>query len=338
MADIVCSLAGIPFVFAARDERLAALFERGLGPLRTKSAAPGSFRCDGRFGVPEPVPAGARIYFDGMLPEVDAACIFGEHNDSRFLIFPDRLSVFGSIARRKASVIVAPGENRALAAIPLMHVLDWALEAEGQSLVHGAALADPAGRHGILFFAPSGAGKTTLSLALLKSGFQLYSDDLAVLSTDGRGCRIGGLARSLKVHQETVRLMPWLGEHMTGAFDENGEQPLSIEVAASIGPLRDGAPLPLVAMFRMAGRNQGGHELSKVSAGEALMSLSSENLRGGMTGVPDFQRVRFRMLTEIVSRVPTYDLVVGKDLAGLGAVIAEQLGWNASATRVTATA
>jgi len=47
--------------------------------------------------------------------------------------------------------------------------------------LHGAALATPDGRSGLLVVGESGSGKTTLMLALMQRGFLPYSDDVALI-------------------------------------------------------------------------------------------------------------------------------------------------------------
>lgn len=50
--------------------------------------------------------------------------------------------------------------------------------------LHGAALADPTGRLTVLVLGESGAGKTTLTLALIARGFKPFADDVVLLDPE----------------------------------------------------------------------------------------------------------------------------------------------------------
>lgn len=319
MAELRCSLSGTPFVLQA-DVRLLEAVALTLAPLRTRDPLPNGFVCEARIGVPESVESDARVHFKGTPFHADGPCVLGERRGERFLILPERLSVVASLARREAQIVVAPGEESCLNGVALMSLIDWVLEADARVLVHGAALAVPKGDRGVLLVAPSGGGKTTLALAMLKAGFHLFSDDLAVVEHAKGQAWVGGLQRTAKVHRNTKVLMPWLVELLDDQWDACDEQFLSVESAARIGRLAD-CPVQLSAIFRIAERSAGLPGLRPVSESEMLMHLSVENVRIGLCGVPDSERRAFRRLGAIVSGPRSYDLVVGVDIASVPPLI-----------------
>lgn len=83
----------------------------------------------------------------------------------------------------------APDFATALAALE-WHILTDAL-ARCRDLfhLHGAALAAPGGRDGVLLIGDSGSGKTTLTLGLILRGFAPLSDDVTLVDTDTLAAR-----------------------------------------------------------------------------------------------------------------------------------------------------
>src|SRR5690606_27351699 len=109
------------------------------------------------------------------------------------------------------------------------------LHVTGQMLVHAAALRLPDADAALVLFAPSGAGKTTTSLALALQGFGLLTDDATVLSGGDRSTAacVWGLPRPPKVHRNTAELLPALGKLLGPKWNADGEQALSPEVLRS---------------------------------------------------------------------------------------------------------
>ena len=72
---------------------------------------------------------------------------------------------------------------------------------ENYFIVHGAALADQG--HGLILAAPSGRGKSTLTLELLARGKKFLSDELALISV--RDGRLQAFPRALAVSRENLK-------------------------------------------------------------------------------------------------------------------------------------
>ena len=72
--------------------------------------------------------------------------------------------------------------------------------------VYGVAIA--LGQQAVLVLGPSGAGKTTLALALVALGAQLYGDECIFI--DKRNGIVGGLARSLMIREPALDLLSFI--------------------------------------------------------------------------------------------------------------------------------
>lgn len=142
-----------------------------------------------------------RVTVHGRVIAIDA-----EHPDDRALIaailggFPPAGTEAGAAAERYAVNRLAEGgwavgrsgvmTHRAATIEDALLALEWQLVSDLLATrherfhVHGAALADPTASMTVLVCGPSGAGKTTLTLALIAAGFQPYSDDVILIDPD----------------------------------------------------------------------------------------------------------------------------------------------------------
>ena len=100
-------------------------------------------------------------------------------------------------------------------------------------LFHAAALVSPQGRL-YLFPGASGCGKTTLSVGLALSGWDILTDELVLLSAD---YKIGGFLRPVHVRKNSIQLLPFAhAQHDCFIATEEGAL-LSAAVLPSNGQL-----------------------------------------------------------------------------------------------------
>ena len=78
----------------------------------------------------------------------------------------------------------------------------------GCAVIHGATLAQ--GSSSVLLLAPSGAGKTTLTLGLMGRGWEPYADDLSLV--DAATLAVTALPRCFHVDGASLALLPTLPE------------------------------------------------------------------------------------------------------------------------------
>jgi hypothetical protein len=103
----------------------------------------------------------------------------------------------------------AAGKDLWLLSHPLFTIpLAELLKRRGLYMLHAAGLA-VAGK-GLLVAGQSGAGKTTLALALLRAGFDFLADDTVFLSREGKQLRILAFPDEVDVTAETLEFFPEL--------------------------------------------------------------------------------------------------------------------------------
>ncbi|HSM19031.1 MAG TPA: hypothetical protein VK844_01505 [Hyphomicrobiales bacterium] len=325
MAEAYYSLAGPILKVSAESDDLLAPIDRHLGRLRAEAGAAERFRLSVRRGAPAELPGGARIYYRGEL-DGQGYCIFGEDETARYFLIPDRLSFTLPASGGEGLFTVRTGEERRLGGTPFFHAIDAALVAGGQTLIHAAAATLPDRKAAVLIFGPSGAGKTTVALALLRGGYGLFSDDVAVIRGNGGQFRLWGIPRALKVHRQTAALFPWLNGCLAGTWDSFGEQPLPMENAGELGRIEAAEPRKVAAVIRLNPRGAGEHALRPLAKNEALVSLSADNLRTATGGMPHYMQSRFGALAKLIQETPTFELTTGDDMEGLGGFIRSRIG------------
>lgn len=285
----------------------------------TDENLPVAFAITAQQGTTEaPLPE-ARVLHKGPGQEGEWFEIFG-HGSMTWIIRPEKASLCVDTETATARLF-QPGERLSLDSANLaMHALDFAVTASGQSLVHSACLANRAGTHHALVFAPSGTGKTTTTLGLARAGFAMAADDASVLSPmpDGTlGC--WGLARNPNVHERTVAMLPWLD----GAADWSARPEVSVplDVLAERVPLAPHRLLPMAAVFWLARGTAAVAEAEVLAPEEALARLISDNVRHSAAGLGARDIDCLDRLTTLVSQVKAYELRVPEGRAGLESAI-----------------
>ena len=174
-----------------------------------------------------------------------------------------------------------------------MLVLDAAIDASGQFMLHAAGLTLPGSEAQVLIFAESGTGKTTTSLALADSGFGLCTDNSMVIRLDGSATSGWGLPRDLKVHHNTARMMPWLKPYLNGKWNDEGEQAVTRAALADRIRIETAARRPVAGIFFLQRGEGVKSAAAPLGQTDTLVSLAADNVRTGQTGLLASHRRRF---------------------------------------------
>jgi hypothetical protein len=214
----------------------------------------------------------------------------------------------GSVAidrlARTASIRIVPGADTFDAATIALYAIDATLAAAGQHLLHGAGLMLPSSDKCVLIFAPSGAGKTTTSLALALDGFELLTDDALVLRTRQPAPMVWGLPRPMKVHRRTVELLPALKSLVGDHWNADGEQVLTRRRFSAAGCVAASEGAPVSAIFLLGKRSNTGHVIAPVSKVDVLLELANDNVGTSRRGVLPRHVKKMEALAELLNHVP----------------------------------
>lgn len=177
-------------------------------------------------------------------------------------------------------------------------------EASGYLLFHCAVVADSAGR-AAAFLAHAGTGKTTLSLAMMRSGYKLLTDDLAYIGGPS-GLDVFGILEKVNFTKWTADKLPECARY----FEENGldltnrKQPLDIreiygeEVVAERGDV--------AVVFLLKSDHDSPLRVEEAETAELFMKMRiSQILPLAMFGG--------EILSGIASKVKVYELYTGPD-------------------------
>ncbi|WP_457939792.1 hypothetical protein [Mesorhizobium sp. 10J20-29] len=274
-----------------------------------------------------PDPPGFPLTWEGRMPDGYQGRIL-EAEDEAYLTVEDRVAVSWSYRYKDAKAFVLPDSQSEFFTSAAIAVIDAALARDGQYLLHGACLVDRQSNRVILICAPSGAGKTTTSMALAHDGFSLVTDDASVVIPAGSAALAWGLPRALKVHWKTAELLPWVGQ-MQDCWDASGEQ--AVPLADLAGRLSTAKPAAreVAAVVLLGQRSAGGHVVERLSKADLLMALAHDNVAARPGGMTIKAQARFEALAEVVARVPALMLSAGTELRTLPGILAEALEQHA---------
>src|SRR5581483_3243880 len=154
---------------------------------------------------PEPT----RPVYDPPLGEV----VYAEVEDQLYINYGDRVRVLCDLAGGQAWVSTLPCErsNLWLLTHPLFTLaLIEFMKRRAYYSLHAAALS--VDDRCILLAGTAGAGKSTLTVALLRAGLSFLSDDLVFLKHSAAGIQALAFPEEIDVTDETIRLFPELAD------------------------------------------------------------------------------------------------------------------------------
>ncbi len=294
-------------ITAARAD-LWPSFDLMLGTLRMSEPVQPGFRVN-IVETPElPENPEGKLAFDGDVP-LDGHCRMIDAGQVFHLVFPGQQTVSIHDDENWAEIRVHPDSK--IKWTLLMMVLDAALDAGAQHMLHTAGLTLPGSEALVLIHAPSGTGKSTTSLALASQGFGLCSDDVMILRATQDGVTAWGLPRKVKIHRHTATMLPFVSPCLGETWDNEGEQAVALDRLGEIIRIEDVRTRPIAALLHLARSADGQTRLVPMARTDAMVALATDNVRTGMTGLSPLQKRRMTTIAALVKTVPTFTLEVG---------------------------
>jgi hypothetical protein len=311
-------LHGLHLSLSGEDAVLSALHARlGRFPAPT---APGAADLwfefhnvgdDGHPVVARPAGAGRSVLESGL-----GGPVYFEQSQQLYLEIPGhgRALCDARTGRVQVSYPKAAGKGLWLLSHPLFTIpLAELLKRRGLYMVHAAGLA--VSGKGLLIAGQSGAGKTTLALALLRAGFGFLADDTVFLSADRNALRILAFPDEADVTAQTLGFFPELHRLIRSPEPkERPKQAFCSTHAYGVAPCWACAP-DMIVFPHPAGCRQS--VLTPMSKTEALMQLICNVVRTE----PHSSQAHLDALAGLVKHSRCFRLQTGRDFDRLPALL-----------------
>jgi len=267
-----------------------------------------------RFAQPEET---ARPIYESTMGEV----LYADDTDMLYITCPDagramcapasghtHVSILQSQAGRRQWLISHP-----MLTLPLIETL----KRHGLYSVHAAGLASNG--KGLILAGTTGAGKSTLTLALLRGGFDFLGDDMLFLKRNEDGLRMLAFPDEIDITDETAAFFPELG-NLREMPKSQGWPKHQVPATRHFDVKTVWACRPAAIVFpRVAGTAQS--VLTPIDSDEALMELAPNVL---LTTTTESQ-AHLDALAELVETCQCYRLETGLDLTNLPTILGSLL-------------
>ena len=239
-------------------------------------------------------------FWSGVLPDgTRMVCRNGLNR--RQVEMPGYVRADIDLTARVARFVASPNIKIGLLETCFLPLLCDCLGQTGHCVIHAASLFVQVGgqRRALIVSGMSGAGKTTLALALAGMGLGLLADDMTLYraATGNQPGQIWGIRTRCKVHTRTLELLPWLRDLPAGGVSLNGERLLD---SRSLKPATTGlTAAPGVILF-LNPRNPEAHRIEPMDKLAAITRLTRENVRAVDQRREAVAGQSFEALTELV--------------------------------------
>lgn len=202
------------------------------------------------------------------------------------------------------------------AASPLKQVFHWWLGRRGFQFIHAGAVGLPDG--GALVIGESGAGKSTTTLATLRSALAYVADDFCFVDS-AQPPYAYNLYSSGKVNRDNLHRFPHLEPLISNPERQHGDKAMIYLQDAYPDKLLPGFPLKAVLLPRVTGLPT--TRITPMPRLEALQPILVSTMRQ-LIGANERD---FKAITRLIGKLPCYRLDAGTDLDGVTRAIHDLL-------------
>jgi len=198
----------------------------------------------------------------------------------RQIELPGHIRADIDLAARAARFVAVPDVKTGLLETCFLPLLCECLGQAGHHVIHaGTLFAQIRGqRRAFIISGISGAGKTTLTLALAGAGLGMLTDDMTFYqpATAELPGQIWGIRTRCKVHAQTIELLPWLRSLPNAGTTSYGERLVD---SRPLKPATAGLTATPGLILFLNPRNPEAHRIEPVDKVTALTRLTRENVR-----------------------------------------------------------
>lgn len=185
---------------------------------------------------------------------------------------------------------------------PLRTILHWALQAEGELVLHSGAVGNSAS--GVLLAGKGGSGKSTSALACLVAGMEYVSDDYCLVTAEPAPYAYN-IYNSAKVTAKSLELVPSLESLAAqSTLQADDKTVLFLDETPRVRLIR-GLTLRAVLLPRVTGRAK--PRLVPTASNTALSALAVSTL----FQLPNAGNETLRGLGELTAQLPCFVLELG---------------------------
>jgi len=234
----------------------------------------------------------------------------------------------GSFLVGENRIRVFPKDRDAVRPYLLGRVMGLWLESRGLPVLHGACLNLGEGAVGIL--GRSGMGKSTLSLAVLRAGGTLLSDDLIPLENESGHWRISPGIRQVRIWPDSATHFFDNFETLERVHPDHPKRKLAPDRDAGLRFAAEPARLKtVVVLSRTDAKVEAGFQWRRLVAADAMLQLIGQSYNVEILEALGWQQKRLGVLAQVAEKVPIWELTyqTGYDqLPGIVGALFERWG------------
>lgn len=206
-------------------------------------------------------------------------------------------------------------------AAPLRTILHWWCTAQGQQLVHGAAIGTEEGA--VLITGKGGSGKSTTALSALQAGMFYLGDDYVLCELSAGTAQVFSVFNSAKVDSNTLRRLALSAAQLINrdsflAQTQNSSEPeKGVLLVQEYRPALVRESLPLRAVLAPQITDHQEARLQPLKPAQAFLALTPTTV----FQLPGTQQAALSFLRRLVTQLPCYQLELGRNPAQTHAVI-----------------
>jgi hypothetical protein len=241
------------------------------------------------------------------------------YSDERFLTAAQHdvnaFSIFDRLQKIGVYWIDESGSLRAYErAAPLKVILHWWLREHRLPMVHAGVVGTAQGA--ALLIGKTGAGKSTTTLACLSAGMHYVADDRCLLKLEPEPQALC-IYNSAKVYPKQMQLFPQLLPAITNQHELAEEKALVYVNEVLPHQIAHRLPIRVLLLAKISGNPA--TTISEVSRIAVLRELSTSTL----VYQPGAAHEEVHAMSELVRRVPCYQLNLGTDLMQIPSTITQ---------------